>query len=142
MESNRKLRSVVATVALGMVVVWFSTSWGQGRSNYQTETRVYTTPEYRTDTTRAIEAYEKLMEKYTDMTERNFSGISADLKTVTAKLNTMDTKLAALDARLARIEKRLGITTEAPAARDPNAPAVLPQKPQAQEIIDVPVTLN
>lgn len=142
MGSNRKLSSIVATVALGMVVLWLSTSWGQGRSNYQAETRVYATPEYQTDTTRAIDAYEKLMQRYMDAAEHNFNGLSTDVKAMAAKLNTVDAKLTSLDARLARIEKHLGIAAQAAGAGDPNAPTVLPQKPQPQAILDVPVTVN
>ena len=142
MGSNRKLGSIVATVALCMVVVWLSTSLGQGRRSYETETQVYTTPEYRTDATRAIDAYEKLMQRYMDVTERNFSSLSADMKAMATQLNAMDAKLTAFDARLARIEKHLGITTQTATAGDPNAPAILPQTPRPQGTLDVPVTLN
>jgi hypothetical protein len=142
MGSNRKLWSVVATVALSVVVVWFSTSWGQGRGTYQTETRVYTTPEYQTDTTRAINAYEKVMQRYMDMTERNFGSISTDMKAVATKLDAIDAKLAAFDARLARIEKHLGMTASAPPVHDANAPTVLRPTPQPQGIPAVPAPIH
>jgi hypothetical protein len=142
MGSNRNIWSVIVTVALCLVAVWFSTSWGQGRANYQTETRVYSTPDYQTDTTRAINAYEKLMDRYMDTTERNFSALSTDIKMLTVKLDAMDAKLASLDTRLARIEQRLGIVTVAPAAAEPNAPAPLPQKAKPQPILNPAGKMN
>jgi hypothetical protein len=139
MGSNRRLWSIIVAAALCLVVVWFSTSRGQGRGNYQTETRVYTTPEYQTDTSRAIDAYEKLMQRYMDVTERNFNGLAIDIKAVAMKLDAIDAKLTALDIRLARIEKHLGIVPPAPAAGEPNAPVVLPQVSQPRTIPDMPV---
>ncbi len=139
MGSNRGLWSVIVSFALCLVVVWFSTSWGQGRSNYQPETHVYTTPDYQTDTTRAIDAYERLMARYMDMTERNFGSIAAGMKTLTVKFDAIDAKLTALDTRLARIERHLGITPEPPAGGDPNVPAVLSQRPTPQTILELPV---
>ncbi len=140
MRSNHGLWNVVAMVALGLVAVWFSTSWGQGRNGYQTETQVYTTPEYRTDTTRAIDAYEKLMTRYMDATERDFANLGLGMKSLTAKLDALDAKLTALDTRLARIEKHLGIAPET--GGDPNTPTVLPQKAKPQAILDVPVHMK
>jgi hypothetical protein len=125
-----------------MVVAWLSTSWGQGRSNYQTDTRVYTTPEYQSDTTRAIAAYEKLMQRYMDQTEHNFSSISADMKAATTKLDAIDAKLAAFDARLARIEKRLGTAAPSPGVSDANAPTILPQTSQPQAIPAGPAAVH
>ena len=128
MGSNRKLWNIIVTVAVCLVAVWFSTSWGQGRDGYPIETRVYTTPEYQTDTTRAISAYERLMERYMDMTERSLGAVSQDIAKMAVKLEAMDAKLASLDVRLARIERHLGVVTVAPSA-DPNAPAPVLQGP-------------
>jgi len=97
--------------------------------------------EYQTDTSRAINAYEKLMERYMDTTERNFDAVSMGIKMMAVKLDALDAKLTALDARLARIEQHLGIVT-APPASDPNAPAVLPQKPKPQAVPGTPITVN
>ena len=141
MGSNRKLWNIIVTVAVCLVAVWFSTSWGQGRAGYQPETHVYTTPEYQTDTTRAISAYERLMERYMDMTERSLDAMSKDIAKMTVKLDVMDAKLASLDTRLARIEQHLGIVAATPAAADPNAPAPVLQGPMPRTL-PVPVTAH
>jgi hypothetical protein len=121
MRSVRRTHVAVIAVVLGIVVLVLSTSIGQNQRNYDVETRVYATPEYRTDATRAIDAYERVMERYMDATEQNFTGISADLGAVAARLESIDARLAKLDVRLERIERHLGILPPPPAP-DPNTP--------------------
>ena len=122
MKSNKRFYIALATVVLIMVVFWLSTSMGQTRKRYEVEAQVYSTPEYRTDAARAIEAYERVMERYMDATERNFVDISGDIGTVAAMLDSIDTKLTRLDVRLERIERHLGILPPLVApAPDPNA---------------------
>jgi hypothetical protein len=82
-------------------------------NNYLVDTEI-TTPEYQTDTSRVINAYERLMDKYMDLAE---SRIAADCQTASQKLESIDVKLSDLSVRLSRIEKALGI--------DPNS-----QKPE------------
>jgi hypothetical protein len=62
-----------------VAVVWLSTSMAQVHQRYEVKTRVYSTPEYRTEATRAMDAYERVMERYMDVTEKNFEGISGDI---------------------------------------------------------------
>ena len=127
MKSNRRFYIALTTVVLIMVVFWLSTSIGQTRRRYEVEAQVYSTPEYRTDTTRAIEAYERLMERYMDVTERNFSEVSGDIGAIAVMLDRIDAKMAKLDTRLERIERHLGILPS-PVAPDPNAvPASAPR---------------
>ncbi len=128
MKSNRRFYIATGAVVLLIVVFWLSTSIGQVRKRYEVEAQVYSTPQLRTDTTRAIEAYERVMERYMDVTERNFSDISGDLRTVVATLDAIDTKLTRVDMRLERIERHLGIVLPpVGAGPDPNAvPAVVP----------------
>jgi len=141
MKSNRKLRWVGAVIVLVVIVLWLSTSPGQVQKKYQVETRVYSTPEYRTDAARAIDAYERVMERYMDVAERNFAAISGDLRVLDTKINAVDAKLTAVDAkltkldmRLERIERHLG-TIPTPVA-DPNRVKLLGPEPT----VTVPAT--
>ncbi len=127
MTSKRKFRLIGVVTMVGIVVLWLSTSLGQRQKNYQVETHVYATPEYKTDAARAIDAYERVMERYMDVTERNFAALSADIKVVDTKLNAIDVKLAKLDERLERIERHLG-TIPAPLP-DPNKARILGPEP-------------
>jgi hypothetical protein len=86
--------------------------YGFGGS-YLVDTEI-TTPEYQTDTSRVINAYERLMDKYMDLAETH---AAADCQSASQKLESIDVKLSDLSVRLSRIEKALGI--------DPNS-----QKPE------------
>lgn len=134
MRSNKRTYAAIAAVVIGIVVLALSTSVGQNRRNYDVEAQVYTTPEYRTDASRAIDAYERVMERYMDATEQGFAGIGTDLSAVAARLESIDAALAKLDERLERIERHLGILPPGPPMPDPNAPpppAPMPLSPPA-----------
>jgi len=134
MRSNRRTYVAILAVIIGIVVLTLSTSVGQNRRNYDVEAQVYTTPEYRTDASRAIDAYERVMERYMDATEQGFAGIAADLGAVATRLESIDARLAKLDERLERIERHLGILPPPPPMPDPNAPpppAPMPLSPPA-----------
>ena len=121
MRSNRRTVVAIAGAVVGMIVLALPTSVGQNQRNYEVQTRIYATPEYRTDTTRAIDAYERVMERYMDATERNFALMAADIGAVAVRLEAIDAGLAKLDERLERIERHLGILPPLPAP-DPNIP--------------------
>jgi len=127
MKSTRRYTLIAAVVLLVTVVLWLSTALGQTRKRYEIETQVYATPEYRTDATRAIDAYERVMERYMDSSERNFVGLAADLRAIAIQLNALDAKLTKLDTRMDRIERHLGVVPQpAVSTSDPNAPKPAP----------------
>jgi hypothetical protein len=85
-------------------------------------------PEYRTDTARAIDAYERLMERYMDLTEMNMVRIGMDVQAFGRKLDSIDSKQVELLTRISRIERALGIeeptkpVDETPDAKEPGRP--------------------
>ncbi|MHC4622268.1 MAG: hypothetical protein ACYS4W_00020 [Planctomycetota bacterium] len=117
MRSERGLLAIAAGLVCCIVLVWFSVSAGvEKRYEIRPEISV---PEYRTDAARAIDAYERLMERYMDLTEGNLMRIGAEVQTTVYKLDSIDRKLTRLSARLARIEKSLGIEcAKTPAEED------------------------
>jgi len=104
----RKSLLVVAVTFVCCTAVWFSVSLYGGQKTYEVESQI-TIPEYRTDAARAIDAYERLMERHMDLTEGNFTRIGVDLRDVAKKLDSINSKLTELSTRIARIEKKLGI---------------------------------
>ena len=108
MRTNRNLLAVVAGLVACIIVVWLSTSIHGSDKTYELQPQL-TVPEYRTDIVRVIDAYERLMERYMDLTERNLTTVGADLRGVVIKLDSIDGRLTELSARIARIEKALGI---------------------------------
>ncbi len=137
MKSKKKLSLAVTAAVFCIVVLWLSTSTGQSRRSYEVEAQVYTTPEYRTDAGRAIDAYERMMQRYTGATERNFAAVLNYSGTIAVKLDAIDAKLAKLDERLARIESHLGIVAPVPPVPEPNVPrpfAPVPSPPTVRPI--------
>lgn len=124
MKTNKRLYVGLGVAGAVVLVLWLSVGVGQSRRKYEVETQVYDLPEHRSDGARAIDAYERLMERYMDLTEHNLFNVSADVKMVATRLDAIHAELAALNARLARIEKHLGIQPAPVAASsgDANAP--------------------
>jgi len=108
MRINKNLLAVAAGIIVCVAVVWFSSSIQGSQKTYELHPQV-TIPPYRTDTTRVIDAYERLMERYMDLTERNLTKIGIELKAAAKTLDSIDSKLTELSARTARIEQALGI---------------------------------
>ncbi|HUU17276.1 MAG TPA: hypothetical protein VMW72_09010 [Sedimentisphaerales bacterium] len=124
MTTNKNLLAIGAVVVCCITLVWFSTSIQGDSRTYELRPNI-SIPEYRTDAVRAIDAYERLMERYMDLTERNSIRINADLKEVIKKLYSIDNKLTELSARIARIEKTFGIEQSKPPVKEklqPKAP--------------------
>ncbi len=133
MTRNHGIYRIVAAIVVCVIVLSLSTSTGRDRGGYPVEAQVYGVPAAQSDAARAIDAYERVMERHMDLTERSLTSFTADLKVLTtkvdafdAKVTAMDAKLTQIDQRLARIERHLGIVPVAapkPAKEDPNAPA-------------------
>jgi len=127
MRVNKNLLAVAAAVVCCTIVVWFSTSIQGVPKIYEVEPQI-TIPEYRTDAARAIDAYERLMERYMDLTERNLFRVGAHVGDVAKKLDSIDDKLTALCTRIARIEKALGIEQPKPPTEENPPPKALNKK--------------
>jgi len=104
---TKKLLVVATGLAACIMVVLFSKSIEGGQKKYEIHPQI-TLPEYRTDSTRAMDAYERLMDRYMGLTERNLIRIETNLGTVVRKLDSIDRKLTELSARMIKIEKALG----------------------------------
>lgn len=118
MRTKKNLLAVGAGLACCAAVVWFSSSIQGGEKIYEVQPQV-TLPEYRTDAARAIDAYERLMERYMDLMEMNVIRIGMDVQGFGTRLDSIDGKLVEVSARLSRIEKALGIEEPKPAVKNP-----------------------
>ena len=109
MKARKNLFAVIAgLLACCTVLVWVSTTTGGREEIYEVRPEV-AIPEYRTDAARAIDAYERLMERYLDLTEGNLVRVGRDMQSVLNKLDSVERELTGLSARMGRIEKSLGI---------------------------------
>jgi hypothetical protein len=108
MITNKNLLAALVVVVCCITVIWFSTTTKGGPKTYEIQPRI-SVPHYKTDTVRAIDAYERLMERYMHMTEKSSMKIDRDLKEIIKKLESINDKLKKLSLRIARIEKTFGI---------------------------------
>lgn len=108
MKTNRNKLAVLIAIIACSVLVWLSASIEGGQRTYEIHPNV-TMPEYKTDLTRITDAYERLMERYLDLTEQNQSLVTEDLKYAVTTLDSINSRMAELTARIARIETALGI---------------------------------
>ena len=126
MRNKRTLLAIAATLATCILILWSSTSIGGREITYEVRPQI-SVPEYRTDAARAIDAYERMMERSMDLNEKNLTAIGADLREVVRILNSIDAKLTGLNTRVARIEKSLGI--KQPKARAKKNQTLTPTPP-------------
>jgi hypothetical protein len=108
MINNKALLAAGAIIICGITAIWFSTKTHGNPTTYELQPWI-SMPQYKTDAVRAIDAYERLMERYMDMTEKSSIRTNRDLKEVIKKLDSLDVKLTKLSHRIARIEKTFGI---------------------------------
>jgi hypothetical protein len=108
MRSSTKLLFVIGCIFACAAVVLYPRPIQGGPRKYEIQPQV-TIPGYRTDAARAIDAYEQLMERYMDLTERNLFEIGADVRDVIKRLDSIDGQLRKLSAKIAGIERALGI---------------------------------
>ncbi len=108
MRARKSIFGIIAALVVSLAVVWYSGVIEGYERVYEIRPEIRL-PEHRTDAARAIDAYERLMERYMMLSERSFDGINVNLNSVAKKLDSIDGKLTALSARMARIEKALGI---------------------------------
>ncbi|MBP7049998.1 MAG: hypothetical protein KBE65_03195 [Phycisphaerae bacterium] len=138
MKRSHMVYRIAGGIVVFVIVLGWSASPGRDRKTYEVETRVYSVDQTPSDATRAINANERLMERYMDMTERQFTDLAADLKVLAVKIDAVDARLTQMDQRLERIERHLGIVL-VPARSDPNAP-LAPKSPQTSPPAVLPQT--
>ena len=107
-KGNKNLLAITAVLIVCLIVISLSNSIHGGEKTYKIRPEI-TLPEYRTDTARAIDAYEYVMDRFMNLTEQSLTGINADVKDIAQKLALIDCKLTELSTRMAGIEKALGI---------------------------------
>jgi hypothetical protein len=110
MKMSKSLLAVAAVITCGVIVVWFSASIQGGQRTYNLQPDL-SIPEYKTDTAHVMESYERLMDRYMDLTGSHLATVGMDLRNIATRLDTIDGRLTELSTRLARIEHALAIET-------------------------------
>ena len=108
MIKKKNLLAVGIVIICCLAIVRYSATTHGNPETYEVQPWI-SVPQYKTDTVRAIEAYERLMDRYINTTERNSASIDRELEVVIKKLDSINNKLTKLSVRIAKIEKTLGI---------------------------------
>ena len=108
MKTSKSILAVIAVVLCGVIAILFSGSIRGAQNTYEVHPNL-SIPEYKTDTVRAIEAYERLMDRYMDLTGSHIATVGMDLRNIVTKLDSIDGRLTELSARLSKIERALNI---------------------------------
>jgi hypothetical protein len=103
MSKNRNLLAVGIVLIVCLIVIGSSSSIQGSSRTYKIKPEI-TLPEYRIDRGSAIEAYERMMERF-----MNLADINTEVEGIGNSLVSIDYKLTELSRRMARIEKALGI---------------------------------
>ena len=104
MKKNKTLWAGIAVIVCVIIAIVFSGSLQGGQNVYEVQPNL-SIPEYKTDTVRAIEAYERLMDRYMDLTGSHLTTVGMDLRNIVTRLDSIDARLTELDAKLTRIEQ-------------------------------------
>lgn len=119
MKRNKTLWAGVAVIICVVIAIVFSGSIQGGQNTYEVRSNL-SIPEYKTDTVRAIEAYERLMDRYMDLTGTHLTTVGMDLRNMVTRLDSIDARLTQLDSRLMKIEQALAADKDnKPAAKYP-----------------------
>ncbi len=108
MKTSKHIAAVFAVITICSILAWLTSPITGKEATYEVETQI-TTPEYRTDAGRAIDAYERLMERHMDLMEKNLLRFGTDCQAIGEKLDSLNSRLSEVLTRLERIEKALGI---------------------------------
>ena len=124
---TKKNLFTVAGISIGCaIVIWLTASIEGNEKTYEVRPEI-TIPEYKTDTARLVEAYEHLLDRMMDLTEKNLARNDSDNPSITKRLDSIDAKLTEITARLARIENKLGIEGPKPTAENLKKESSLPK---------------
>ena len=101
MKSTGNMLIISVVIAVCLIAAQLAMSIPGRRKSYEIEP-IITTSEYKTDAARAIDAYEQLMDRHMDFTEKHLQQVGLDCQAISMRLDD-------LSMRLARIERALGI---------------------------------
>ena len=135
MLKSKNLLAVGVVVICFTTIIWFSATTHGKPETYEVQPWI-SVPPYKTDTVRAIEAYERLMERYINTTERNSIRTNRDLKEMIRKLDTINDKLTKLSFRISRIEKTLGIE-KSMSSENTKSPPKYPENKEPKEFYPI-----
>ena len=129
---NRKLVATLLVVVVSLAVISFVTSIQAAQKKYELRPDI-SIPYPRTEASRVVDSYERMIERFMEMTDRNLSGVGSDVKSVQKELSLMNIRLLDISMRIEAIEKTLAAGTSGKKAEKKSdikeSKVPIPQKP-------------
>ena len=113
---------------IGLVVLLASATGvesGGKRHTYEVRNSI-TTPQYRSDAARAIDAYERLMDRYMSLTENNLIAAQAEGRDVAYRLTRLESSLERIEQKLDHLTRALQVGPVAAPKSSPPMPKTSP----------------
>lgn len=92
----------------GVLFLFTFTSITGGQRTYRVKPEIDIS-DYKTANIRMIDSYERLMERYMNLVEKNLGETDTNIKNMSQSLVSIEKKVDMLSERMAKIEKALGI---------------------------------
>ena len=135
MKRTKTLLLVIVIIVCGLAVSFIGNSYAEEKS-YEVQTQ-YSLPEYRTDTARAIDAYQQMINRLLDTNERNNAIIIAKLDAIGKELQSLSVRMEKIGKAVSCCRKdcdkkcKKSICPKKCPVVDPNRPAPEPMKKTA-----------
>ncbi len=98
----------VIGIVMVIVIAWTASFSDAQNTAYELRPEVAIAP-YQSETTRVMDAYERLMNQYMSLVRSNMTALAEDTKDSRRKLDDIVRKLDTISVRIARIERTLKI---------------------------------
>jgi GTPase Era involved in 16S rRNA processing len=129
MKRAKSLLLLIVIIACGLIASYISSTYAEDKT-YEVYTE-YSLPEYRTDTARAIDAYQQMINRLLDTNERNNAVIIAKLDAIQKDLQLLSTRIENIEKAVSCRKIRSKECTKDSQLQliiDPNLPAPEPMK--------------
>ncbi|MFA5783434.1 MAG: hypothetical protein WC962_01000 [Phycisphaerae bacterium] len=106
MKTRRNFAFLSVILLACAAFFWLATSHGVEK---EIEVQTYSLPEYRSDTARAIDAYQQMINRMLDDNQQNWANLQQQLNTINAKLDKIQSDIDGISRQIGRIEEKMGI---------------------------------
>jgi hypothetical protein len=111
MQKNKKFFLFTSIMVLALLIAGLSARISNGEASYEVEHEIKL-PEYKSDTARMIDSYERTVNRLMDMKNNNSALVNIKLQNIENKLDKLIRISEENSNRLQKIEEKLGIEPE------------------------------
>lgn len=129
MKKKRNIWFMIISVVAGLTAACIYDNVQGSTKTYEIRPEIMT-PEYKTDTTRVMDAYERMMDRYVDSTEKQNCELNAGIKSLSEDIDKIQSQMDLLFTKLEGIEKALGIEPAPRPSKEPAKPEIIEEKTQ------------